>query len=122
MTPRSRSDLTRPRQVEGAMPTRSARALLAILASRASSRTMCLSMSWRSPPPPWPPPGKLPAKSCRTRFGWPAEETDPVELPAPIIGYYRILFTNLASFPMKMHDRGVGAGALAHHAHREHER
>src|ERR1700749_3993813 len=122
MTPRSRSALTRPRQGDGAMPTRSASALFAILASRAISCTMCRSMSSRSPGPPAPltltepGPGGAAAGSGRTRFGWTPEVLDSDEVPAIMTAVYRILFTNLVSFPMKMHYVKSGTGSVWHKA------
>src|ERR1700743_1662394 len=97
------------------MPTRSASALLAILASLASSATMCRSMSSRSPAPPGPPsaaPAWPAAHSGRTRFGWPPEDADPDEVPAIMTAFYRILFRNLACFPIKMHNCKHGADCV----------
>src|SRR5487761_1230634 len=111
MTPRSRSDRTRPRHVDGAMPTRSASALFAILASRAISCTMCRSMSSRSPASPVPPGLACPpVKAGRTRFGWTPEVIDPDEVPAIMTTVYRILFMNLATFSTKMHHVRGGTG------------
>src|ERR1700761_765498 len=108
MTPRSRSDRTRPRQVDGAIPTRSASALLAIRASRASSRTSCRSMSSSSPGPPCGPAPGAPGQGGRTRFCGPPDGSGRDEFSVITQPSLRIIFIKLGNYPTKMHDRESG--------------
>jgi hypothetical protein len=76
-------------------------------------------MSSRSPAPPVPTEPGLAAPAAvsgRTLFGWTPEVLDPDEVPAIMTTVYRILFMNLATFPMKMHHVSSGTGSLGYKA------